>query len=261
MTFEIKKILKDRYGTQGSLAYDELLTEIGWHYLPTLEAIAAEALVGRGISHPKKILDLGMGTGNTSMALLRKLPRNQKIELFGLDASEAMLDQAERKFQALPHVHFRRIVGQLQSVGKLLEHHDFDLIISNIAIHHLTLEEKEALFRDCSTLLNSKGAIVIGDRMPPESHQEHQDFHRVWAEPLGKLFKSDERPSSHSLAIALQKAFDDDFDQPSTLEDHIRIFNSIFFQPRVPFQSFGVCVISGMKKNELAHEHPAQLYC
>jgi release factor glutamine methyltransferase len=110
----------------------ELLAELGWNFLSTLN------------SQPSTALDFGTGTGCIAIALAAKCP-NARIAATDISADALALAKqnatrnnvAERidffggdGFEALQNFGVRRHVGALES-GDMSPHSKFDLIISN----------------------------------------------------------------------------------------------------------------------------------
>ena len=85
---------------------------------------------------PSHALDLGTGTGVTAAAVLARHP---EAALVGLDASSDVLAQAR---SVLPEATF--VIGALED---RLPRGPFDLVVSALAIHHLTSDGKADLFQ------------------------------------------------------------------------------------------------------------------
>jgi L-threonylcarbamoyladenylate synthase len=106
----------------------------------------------------KRILELGIGTGETAARLLQLHPG---AELLGIDESEAMLGEARRRL-AGDRVELR--VGRLQEP---LPGEGFGLVVSALCVHHLDGEEKADLFRRVREALEPGGRFVLGDVVIP----------------------------------------------------------------------------------------------
>jgi tRNA (cmo5U34)-methyltransferase len=103
------------------------------------------------------ILDLGTGTGETA---LRVLERHPGARLVGVDESPGMLAVAAER---LPGVEL--VVQRLQDP---LPPGPFDLVVSALAVHHLTGPEKADLFARVRAALAGGGRFVLGDVVVPE---------------------------------------------------------------------------------------------
>jgi tRNA (cmo5U34)-methyltransferase len=118
-----------------------------------LQDTAAEA-TGSGCA---RLLELGTGTGETALRVLRRHPG---VALTGIDASADMLAVARER---LPDADLR--VARLEDP---LPAGPFDLVVSVLAIHHLDGPGKADLFRRVAAVLDPGGAFVIGDVVVPE---------------------------------------------------------------------------------------------
>jgi len=101
------------------------------------------------------ILELGVGTGETSR---RVLARHPGAMLVGIDASAEMLAEA-----ALPGADLR--IARLEDP---LPDGPFDLVVSCLAIHHLDGAGKRDLFTRIAAVLADDGTFVLADVIVPE---------------------------------------------------------------------------------------------
>ncbi len=107
----------------------------------------------------QRILDLGIGTGETT---LRVLGRHPNATVTALDESPTMLAAAAERIGArLTEAH----VGLLQEA---LPAGEFDLVVSALAVHHLDGPEKADLFRRVRPVVRPGGRFVLGDIVVPE---------------------------------------------------------------------------------------------
>ncbi len=105
-----------------------------------------------------RVLDLGCGTGNTILAL----PRDCTVT--GVDLSQRMIDRATAKLSGGDRaVSFVR--GDILAYVTQGEAGRFDAVVSTYTIHHLTENEKQALFASIAELLGSRGLFVAADLM------------------------------------------------------------------------------------------------
>lgn len=106
--------------------------------------------------HAQRILDLGVGTGETSVRVVEKHPT---ARLWGIDESPGMLAYARRR---LPGA--RLLVGRLEDPLPL---GPFDLIVTALAVHHLDGPGKATLFARVAGALRPGGRFVLGDVIVP----------------------------------------------------------------------------------------------
>lgn len=111
------------------------------------------------------MVELCCGEGMLAEALLARFP---SCVVHGFDGSPTMLDAARER---------------LSQFGQRFDPHQFDLaergwrqlpwpcdaVVSSLAIHHLTDEEKQQLFHDVYTLLAPGGVFIIADVVQPRS--------------------------------------------------------------------------------------------
>ena len=104
---------------------------------------------------PKKLLDVGCGTGN----VLMKLVENNNIELYGLDLSEKMIDVAKKNLGNSADLK----VGDSECMP--WENNTFDVIVCNASFHHYPNPDKTLL--EMKRILKSNGTLIIGDPTAP----------------------------------------------------------------------------------------------
>jgi tRNA (cmo5U34)-methyltransferase len=96
---------------------------------------------------PERVLELGMGTGETTRRLIEAYPDSWVI---GLDASPDMVFRAREAYDDV----------QLARIEDPLPDGPWDLVIGVLSIHHLQVEQKKNLFRQVREQARS---FVIGD--------------------------------------------------------------------------------------------------
>ena len=96
---------------------------------------------------PRRVLELGVGTGETTRRLLARYP---DAEVTGLDS------QPEMVFKAREH----GITVRLARMQDPLPDGPWDLVVSVLSVHHLDSDQKRDLFR---RVREQSKAIVMGD--------------------------------------------------------------------------------------------------
>jgi tRNA (cmo5U34)-methyltransferase len=96
---------------------------------------------------PERVLELGMGTGETTRRLIEAYPDSWVI---GLDSSPDMVYRARENYDDV----------QLARIEDPLPDGPWDLVIGVLSIHHLRAPQKEELFR---RVREHSRALVIGD--------------------------------------------------------------------------------------------------
>lgn len=101
---------------------------------------------------PDRVLELGMGTGETTRRLLEAFPDSWVV---GLDSSPQMVFRAREAYDDV----------QLARMEDPLPDGPWDLVVSVLSVHHLTDEQKQRLFR---RVREHSRALVIGDVVKAE---------------------------------------------------------------------------------------------
>ena len=123
-------------------------------------AVVELAALGAG----EKVLDVGCGTGSLAVAL--KVPAGPTGSVHGIDASQEMIEVARRNAsRAGADVNFQ--VGLAEAIP--FPNGTFDLVVSQLAIHHLPDDLKQPAFGEMHRVLKSGGRCLIVDFEPPKS--------------------------------------------------------------------------------------------
>ncbi|GIK78284.1 MAG: class I SAM-dependent methyltransferase [Acidobacteria bacterium] len=124
--------------------------------VPSFDALQ-EAAVAAVPFAPDAVLDLGIGTGETSRRLLDAYPG---ARITGLDASPEMVFRARRL----------GIEVRLARMEDPLPDGPWDLVIAVLSVHHLTGEQKRDLFRrvrEQARALVLADIVETGERVAP----------------------------------------------------------------------------------------------
>lgn len=114
--------------------------------IPRYDELQEQAIAAVPFS-PERVLELGMGTGETTRRLIEAYPEAWVI---GLDSSPDMVFRAREMYDDV----------QLARMEDPLPSGPWDLVVSVLSIHHLTSEQKKNLFRQVRSQARS---FVIGD--------------------------------------------------------------------------------------------------
>jgi tRNA (cmo5U34)-methyltransferase len=127
--------------------------------LPRYDELQAEAVAAIPFA-PRRVLELGMGTGETTRRLIDAYPAAWVI---GLDSSPDMVFRARETYDDV----------QLARMEDPLPDGPWDLIISVLSLNQLDDAQKQALFR---RVREQSRSLVIGDVI--ESEDALQDMLR-----------------------------------------------------------------------------------
>ena len=119
--------------------------------VPRYEELQEQAIAAIPFA-PERVLELGMGTGETTRRLIEAYPDAWVI---GLDSSPDMVFRAREAYDDV----------QLARIEDPLPDGPWDLVIGVLSIHHLGAEQKQELFR---RVREQSRALVIGDLVKAE---------------------------------------------------------------------------------------------
>lgn len=130
-------------------------------FVPPFDAFYGTAVEALTIAAraPRRVLDLGAGTGLLSRFVRAAYPQ---AELVLLDGAAAMLEQA--RASVAPPAKF-----ELADLREELPGGDFDAVVSALAIHHLEDAEKRDLFARVHRVLAPGGVFVNAEQVAAPS--------------------------------------------------------------------------------------------
>ena len=127
------------------------------YVLPPNETLVRQGLLDRIRVKPRRILDLGCGTGSTTLMLKQTFPQAQVI---GLDLSPYMLVRAEDKAnKAGLDIQWRH--GNAEHTG--FPDASFDLVTASLLFHETPPAVTQAILLECFQLLTVGGEVLILD--------------------------------------------------------------------------------------------------
>lgn len=148
------------HGVEGGyLNIDAALTydPVTQYVLPPNESWVRQGVINSIRCRPSYILDLGCGTGSTTVLLKQTFPQ---AEVIGLDLSPYMLVMAQRKAQQLDlDIQFRH--GMAEKTG--FPDASFDLVSASLLFHETPPEVAIAILQEAFRLLRPGGEIIILD--------------------------------------------------------------------------------------------------
>ena len=127
------------------------------YVLPPNETLVRQGLLDRIRVKPRRILDLGCGTGSTTLMLKQAFPQAQVI---GLDLSPYMLVRAEDKAKKTGlDIQWRH--GHAEHTG--FPDASFDLVTASLLFHETPPAVTQAILLECFRLLTVGGEVLILD--------------------------------------------------------------------------------------------------
>jgi ubiquinone/menaquinone biosynthesis C-methylase UbiE len=144
---------------KGYLTSDAAITydPVTKHALPPNENWNREAVVKAITGSPQKILDLGCGTGSTTIMLKQAFP---DAEVIGLDLSPQMLTMSEYKAQQA-ELDINWVHG-LAEATKFADG-EFDVVTASLLFHELPTAISQQVLQESYRLLKPGGQITILD--------------------------------------------------------------------------------------------------
>ncbi|WP_373533983.1 class I SAM-dependent methyltransferase [Microcoleus sp.] len=136
-----------------AVSYDPITQYV----LPPHETVVRQGLIDAVRVKPRRIIDLGCGTGSTTLMLKQAFP---EAEVVGLDLSPYMLVVAEMKAQKAG-LNIQWLHGNAESVG--FADSSFDLVAASLLFHETPPAVSRAILRESFRLLKVGGQVAILD--------------------------------------------------------------------------------------------------
>jgi tRNA (cmo5U34)-methyltransferase len=181
-----------------------------------------------------KVLDLGCGDGRVTQELL-KVDKNMKGTL--VDGSAEMIENARKRLKNYTDLDYIQITFQeLMNEGKIPP--NFDFIVSSLAIHHISLNDKKSLFKYIYNHLNPGGFFLNIDvvRAPTETLEEW--YLTLWKEWI--MENETETGSSESFTHLPGQYKNNPDNHPDTLENQLIALESAGFKNIDCYYKYGI---------------------
>lgn len=138
--------------------------------------INATKLIISNIAEPKRILDLGAGTGLLSYFWMQHYPTSEYVLV---DIADEMLDVARKRFNDKNNVSYQ-VLNYVNELPK----GRFDVVASALSVHHLENEDKLNLFARIYDILPSNGLFVNYDQFCAGQPEMNNWFDLYWESQL-----------------------------------------------------------------------------
>lgn len=180
-----------------------------------------------------RVIDLGAGTGLFSGLVLTRYPISY-IRL--VDASTAMLERARERFQDTAHVDY------VQADLAILDlDGPWDLVISALAIHHVSDATKQDLFARVLASLSPGGLFVNVEQVLGPTQSAEERYARRWSEAI-----QDAGVPADEMAFARERM---SFDCCTSVEDQLAWLRQTGFDDvDCSFKMWRFAVLSGRAK-------------
>ncbi len=121
------------------------------------------------------VLDLGIGTGTLAEAVLQRFPQSR---VHGIDFSEQMLEGCRQRLDPYGD---RLTLEQMDfSHYQSPERPQYNLVISGLAIHHISDDRKKHLFQALAQSLQPEGTLLIRDLVKAPTQRLESLYDRLW---------------------------------------------------------------------------------
>jgi tRNA (cmo5U34)-methyltransferase len=191
----------------------------------------------------KSVLDLGCGDGIIVNELL-KVDSSLKATL--LDGSNDMLIRAKERLKGYENCQF--ICASFQDMmDGTVSLKNFDLIISSMATHHLTMDEKTALFKIIYSHLNPEGYFLNTDVILSPSEAIENWYLQLWREWINER-EAMLKINSHEYDDIIKRYKDNTDNKPDLLSVQLESLSSIGFRDVDCYYKYGIFSIFGGKK-------------
>jgi len=196
-----------------------------------------------GHKRPNRVLDLGCGDGILVHELLKI---DDSISATLIDGSEDMLNKARERLAGLENTHFLRASFQ-ELLNIDIELPDFDLIVSSLAIHHLTSSQKKSLFGYIFSHLVNGGYFVNIDCILSPTEALEKWYLQLWKEWMIEKQTALKLETDHKDIIQ-RHAENEHHSKLDTLPDQLNALRDVGFEDVDCFYKHGIFAMYGGRK-------------
>ena len=176
-----------------------------------------------GPSDSAQVVELGCGEGRLTASILQVFGSVHAVALDGSAEMRARASERLARFGA------RVRVGDLHLADRdwwhELEHDKTDAVVSSLAVHHLTGEQKRELFQAVARRLTPRGALLIADLVEPQTQGARELFAATWDAAAETGAAALGHPRLYEQFVATRWnvfRFPDPVDTPSPLFDQLQ---------------------------------------
>lgn len=184
------------------------------------------------------VLDLGCGDGLFVQELLKSFtPAKARL----VDGSSDMLNAAKERLGKQDNVYFSKASFQELLINDPFDEH-FTFVYSSLAIHHLSFEEKIALYTYIHKHLATEGCFVHYDVVLPPSENLDRCYMAMWRQWI----ESHPAISKRKDLIGIPEEYKGNQDNmPDTLDSQLRALEAIGFRDVDCFFKYGIFALFG----------------
>ncbi len=190
-----------------------------------------------------RVLDLGCGDG---ILINELLTIDGSISATLIDGSEDMLNKAKERLAGFKNIQLIKTSFQ-ELIHTAITLSDFDFIVSALAIHHLTMNEKKSLFNYIYSHLNSGGYFVNIEVILPPTEALDRWYLNLWREWLIEKQSVLKIKDDYEGSIRSYKE-EAHYSKLDTLTEQLNALNEIGFKDVDCFYKYGIFAMYGGKK-------------
>ncbi len=189
------------------------------------------------------VLDLGCGDGIVIHELLKI---DKSIKAILIDGSEDMLNEARGRLKDFGNINFIKASFQ-EILNKDILYGNFGFIVSSLAIHHLTLDEKTSLFKKIYSHLYPDGYFLNIDVVLAPTKTLEQWYLLLWKEWI------EERKTLLGIETdfydeVIRRYKDNADNKPDTLGAQLDALKSAGFKDVDCFYKYGIFAMYGGRR-------------
>jgi tRNA (cmo5U34)-methyltransferase len=194
----------------------------------------------------RAVLDLGCGDGIIIHELLKV---DSSIKATLLDGSNDMLSRAKERLKGYDKCKF--ICASFQDIlDRIVNLDNFDLVISSMATHHLSMDDKTALFKTIYSHLNPEGYFLNTDVILSPSETLEKWYLQLWREWINER-EAMLKINSHEYDDIIKRYKDNTDNKPDLLSAQLEALQSVGFRDVDCYYKYGIFTIFGGKKQEI----------
>jgi len=191
----------------------------------------------------KALLDLGCGDGIIT-SVIAEVDRTIFATL--IDGSQDMLAKAKERLIGLKTARYIQASFQNLIQKDILEG-DFDIIVSSLAIHHLAMNEKTAMFKKAYARLKIGGYLINIDVILAPTEPLEQWYLSLWRDWIAER-KRILGITSDQFEGVIEGYKDNRDNKPDTLDSQLDAIRAAGFKDADCYYKYGIFTMFGGRK-------------
>ena len=191
----------------------------------------------------RRVLDLGCGDGIVIDGLL-KIDGSLKATM--VDGSEDMLTKAKERLKGIGNIDFIHASFQ-EILDGIINLKNYDFIVSSMAMHHLSMDEKTALFKIIFSHLNTDGYFLNTDVILAPADNLEQWYLQLWKQWIDER-KAVLKLDGNDYNDIIKRYKDNADNKPDLLSSQLDALQAIGFTDVDCFYKYGIFTMYGGNK-------------